>query len=37
MKQKVRRLKPIGNIPPVEFENLYYQRQTIPAMVVGIP
>jgi putative transposase len=34
---KVRLLKPIGHIPPVEFENLYYQRQGVPAMVVGIP
>lgn len=32
---KVRLLGPIGNIPPIEFENLYYQRQDVPAMVVG--
>ena len=35
---KVRLLGPIGNIPPIEFENLYYQRQAEePAMVVGNP
>ena len=35
---KVRLLEPIGNIPPIEFENLYYQQQEgEPAMVVGIP
>jgi len=35
---KVRLLEPIGDIPPIEFENLYYQRQTEePAMVVGNP
>jgi len=35
---KVRLLEPIGNIPPIEFENLYYQQQEAePAMVVGIP
>ena len=34
----VRLLEPIGDIPPIEFENLYYQRQTEePAMVVGNP
>jgi len=33
---KVRLLEPIGNIPPVERESLYYQRQAISAMVVGI-
>jgi len=33
---KVRLLEPIGNIPPVERESLYYQRQEVPAMVVGI-
>jgi len=33
-----RLLEPIGDIPPIEFENLYYQRQTEePAMVVGNP
>ncbi len=35
---KVRLLEPIGDIPPIEFENLYYQWQTEePAMVVGNP
>jgi len=35
---KERLLEPIGDIPPIEFENLYYQRQTEePAMVVGNP
>jgi len=34
----VRLLEPIGDIPPIEFENLYYQWQTEePAMVVGNP
>ena len=27
---------PIGNIPPIEFEALYYERQETPAMVVGL-
>jgi len=27
---------PIGNIPPVEFEALYYERQETPAMEVGL-
>jgi transposase InsO family protein len=27
---------PIGNIPPIEFEALYYKRQETPAMVVGL-
>lgn len=31
-----RLLEPIGNIPPVEFEEIYYQSQEIPAMVVGL-
>jgi len=31
-----RLLEPIGNIPPVEFEEIYYQRQVTPAMVVGL-
>jgi len=31
-----RLLEPIGNIPPVEFEEIYYQSQKIPAMVVGL-
>jgi len=35
---KVRPLEPIGDIPPIKFENLYYRRQTEePAMVVGNP
>jgi putative transposase len=29
-------LEPIGNIPPAEFEEIYYQSQKIPAMVVGL-
>jgi putative transposase len=31
-----RLLEPIGNIPPVEFEENYYQSQETPAMVVGL-
>jgi transposase InsO family protein len=31
-----RLLEPIGNIPPVEFEELYYQEQEAPAMVAGL-
>jgi transposase InsO family protein len=31
-----RLLEPIGNIPPIEFEELYWQRQEIPAMVAGL-
>ena len=31
-----RLLEPIGNIPPVEFEEIYYQSQKISAMVVGL-
>jgi len=31
-----RLLEPIGNIPPVEFEKIYYQSQETPAMVVGL-
>jgi len=27
---------PIGDIPPVEFEALYYERQEVPAMEVGL-
>jgi hypothetical protein len=30
-----RTLEPIGNIPPKEFEMMYYERQEVPAMVVG--
>jgi hypothetical protein len=28
--------EPIGNIPPVEYEALYYQQQETPAMVAGL-
>lgn len=31
-----RLLEPIGNIPPVEFEEAYYCAQEAPAMVVGL-
>jgi len=31
-----RLLEPLGNIPPVEFEETYYQSQNTPAMVVGL-
>jgi transposase InsO family protein len=31
-----RLLEPIGDIPPVEFEALYYERQETPAMAVGL-
>ena len=31
-----RLLEPIGNIPPAEFEMLYYQRQEVPAIVAGL-
>jgi len=31
-----RLLEPIGNIPPVEFEEIYYQSQKTPAIVVGL-
>lgn len=31
-----RLLEPIGNIPPVELEQAYYQTQQAPAMVVGL-
>jgi transposase InsO family protein len=31
-----RLLEPIGNIPPAEFEEIYYQIQETPAMVVGL-
>ncbi len=31
-----RLLEPIGDIPPVEFEELYYQSQEVPAMVAGL-
>lgn len=29
-------LEPIGNIPPVVFEELYYQEQKAPAMVARL-
>jgi len=31
-----RLFEPIGNIPPVEYEALYYQQQEAPAMVAGL-
>jgi putative transposase len=31
-----RLLEPIGNIPPVEFEEQYYQNQNTPAMLAGV-
>ena len=31
-----RLFEPIGNIPPVEYEALYYQQQEVPAMVAGL-
>jgi putative transposase len=31
-----RLLEPIGNIPPVEFEELYYENQVTPALVAGL-
>lgn len=31
---KVRLLEPIADIPPIEFKNLYYRREEVPAMVV---
>jgi transposase InsO family protein len=31
-----RLFEPIGNIPPVEYEALYYQHQEAPAMVAGL-
>lgn len=31
-----RLLEPIGNIPPVEFEEIYYQKQRSPAEPVGL-
>jgi transposase InsO family protein len=31
-----RLFEPIGNIPPVEYEALYYQQQKAPAMVTGL-
>jgi len=31
-----RLLEPIGNIPPAEFEELYYENQVTPALVAGL-
>ena len=31
-----RLLEPIGNVPPAEFEQLYYQSQEAPVMVAGL-
>ena len=31
-----RLLEPIGNIPPVEYEMLYYQSQEVPAVLAGL-
>jgi transposase InsO family protein len=31
-----RLFQPIGNIPPMEYEALYYQEQEAPAMVAGL-
>ena len=31
-----RLLEPIGNIPPIEYEKLYYQSQEVPAMAAGL-
>jgi transposase InsO family protein len=31
-----RLLEPIGNIPPAEYEELYYQSQESPAAVAGL-
>ena len=31
-----RLLEPIGNIPPMEYEKLYYQSQEVPALVAGL-
>jgi putative transposase len=31
-----RLLEPIGNIPPAEYEEMYYQCQNTPAMVAGV-
>ena len=33
---KRRLLEPIGNIPPAEFEELYYRSQEVPATVAGL-
>jgi transposase InsO family protein len=31
-----RLLEPIGDIPPAEFEAMYYEREEVPAMAVGL-
>ena len=31
-----RLLEPIGNIPPAEFEKLYYQSHEVPAVMAGL-
>jgi transposase InsO family protein len=31
-----RLLEPIGNVPPAEYEESYYQAQKAPAMVAGL-
>ena len=31
-----RLLEPIGNVPPVEYEQQYYQAQDAPAMRAGV-
>jgi transposase InsO family protein len=31
-----RLLEPIGNIPPAEYEEVYYCSQDTPAMVAGV-
>ena len=31
-----RLLEPIGNIPPVEHESAYYEREKAPAMLAGL-
>ena len=33
---KRRLLEPIGNIPPAEYEEVYYRSQETPAMVAGV-
>ncbi len=31
-----RLLEPIGYVPPVEYEAMYYQQQMAPVMVIGV-
>ena len=31
-----RLFEPIGDIPPVEFEGLYYEQEKVPAMVAAL-